>query len=395
MLWPDGTVRWVIAKGQALFAATNLGRRATRFIGTVLDITDRKLAEDALRASEARLQAILNNASAVIYLKDVEGRYLMVNKRFEKLFNVSQQEIRGKTDADLFSSKETVATLRANDRQVQDSRQSLEFEEVVPQDDGPHTYISVKFPIFDEAGNCTAVGGISTDISDRKRTADTLAAEREFLRHTIEVQDQERQLVSCEIHDGLVQYATGALMQLESIRTRMDSTAGVEKVAEVVGILQKTVAEGRRIINGIRTPVLDDLGVVAAVEQLIDDEDRAGVQVESVLDEDLGRMAATIEEALYRILQEAFANALKHSQSKMIRVELARRGDRVRLAVRDWGIGFEPENVSATVHHGLKGITTRARIAGGWCAINSAPGQGTEVAAELPYVARNGSRDFS
>ena len=112
MLWPDGTVRWVIAKGQALFAATNLGRRATRFIGTVLDITDRKLAEDALRASEARLQAILNNASAVIYLKDVEGRYLMVNKRFEKLFNVSQQEIRGKTDADLFSSKETVATLR-------------------------------------------------------------------------------------------------------------------------------------------------------------------------------------------------------------------------------------------------------------------------------------------
>jgi signal transduction histidine kinase len=238
-----------------------------------------------------------------------------------------------------------------------------------------------------EAGHPTAVGGISTDISDRKKAMDALAAEQELLRHIIEIQDEERQLVTCEIHDGLVQYAAGALMQLEAARAEIESESAREKIDQVMSILRKTVAEGRRLINGIRTPVLDDWGVVAALENLIDEEDRANVTVEFVKDPELGRMAPNVEEALYRITQEAMTNTYKHSNTTRVRIELVRRGDRVRLEVRDWGTGFTPAARSNRVH-GLHGMTTRARIAGGHCTILSTPGEGTQVVAELPYLGR-------
>ncbi len=387
LVLPDGTIRWFTAKGQALFQGEMPNRRPIRFIGTVLDITERKHAHEALKASENRLQAILNNTSAVVYLKDAQSRYMMVNRRFEELFKIQQAEIVGKTDAEVFPS-DVVAKLQANDRQIRDTGLPLQFEEVVPHDDGPHTYISVKFPVFNAGGQCNAVGGISTDITVRKKALEALEEEQELLRHTIEVQDQERQLVTYEIHDGLVQYATAALMQLEGIRDRVQPDAVAERIDNVLGILRKTIDEGRRIINGIHATVLDDCGVVAAVQQLIEDEDRAHVQVEFVKDEDLGRMAPNIEVAIYHIAQEALTNVYKHSQSEKVQIELSRRGDRVHLEVRDRGVGFTPP-ISSQGVHGLRGMSERARIAGGQCTIRSAPGKGTQVIADLPYLNRN------
>jgi PAS domain S-box-containing protein len=269
VLWPDGSIRWIVAKGQVLFDGVEPERRATRFIGTVLDITERKQAEEALR-------------------------------------------------------------------------QALEAVE----------------------------------------------AKQELLRHTIEFQDQERQLIAYEIHDGLVQYAAGALMQLEAIQDQLNSKEVADQIEEAVGILRRTVAEGRRLINGIRTPVLDDWGVEAAMEQLIEEEDRAHVQIQFIKDDGLGRMAPRIEETLYRITQEALTNIRKHSQSKRVCIELGRREDHVHLEVRDWGVGFAPSNGSAR-GHGLKGMAQRASISGGECVIDSAPGNGTKVIVDLPYIARN------
>jgi PAS domain S-box-containing protein len=133
---------------------------------------ERKRAEEALRQSETRLRAILDNTTAVIYVKDLQGRYLLVNRRFEALFHRTREEIQGKTDHEIFP-RETADAFRANDRAVLAAMQPLQWEEVAPHDDGPHTYISVKFPLLGAAGAPYAICGISTDITERKRAEET------------------------------------------------------------------------------------------------------------------------------------------------------------------------------------------------------------------------------
>lgn len=133
----------------------------------------RLAAEEALRQSEERLNAMLAHSPAVIYLKDTEGRFLLVNRQLENLFHLTGEQIVGKADYELLS-KEIADTVRTNDLKVLDARMPLEFEETVSLDDGLHTYISVKFPLFDAHGVPYAIGGISTDITARKRAEEEL-----------------------------------------------------------------------------------------------------------------------------------------------------------------------------------------------------------------------------
>jgi formate hydrogenlyase transcriptional activator len=123
--------------------------------------------------SEQELQNILDNSTAVIYVKDTGGRYLGVNRRFEDLFGVSRAEVLGKTDYDLFP-REMADRYKAHDQEVMRVARSLEFEEIAPQRDGLHTYISIKFPLYDGVGVVYAVAGISTDITERKRAEEAL-----------------------------------------------------------------------------------------------------------------------------------------------------------------------------------------------------------------------------
>lgn len=131
---------------------------------------ERKLAEtqDALKKSQEMLHSVMENTTAVIFIKDTEGRYLMVNSRCEKLFHMKKNELTGKTDYDFFP-KEMADVFRVNDKKVFKANKPLELEENVIQDDGMHTYISIKFPLYYSSGKPYAVCGIATDITDRKR----------------------------------------------------------------------------------------------------------------------------------------------------------------------------------------------------------------------------------
>jgi len=137
------------------------------------DVTERQQVQEALRQSEERLQAILDNSTALIYVKDLEGKYLTINAWYGILFHLDPTEAIGKTDYDIFP-KDIADVLRTNDRQVLETRSALDWEEVLPHDDGLHTYLSVKFPLFNAAGEPYAVGGISTDITERKQAEEAL-----------------------------------------------------------------------------------------------------------------------------------------------------------------------------------------------------------------------------
>jgi PAS domain S-box-containing protein len=142
-------------------------RRRKCFVHIISDITKRKRAEIALKTSEARLQSIIDNTSAVIYLKDMDGRFMLINRQFEKLFNVKKKTIVGMTDHDLFPADQA-DRFRKNDLEVARAGRPMEFDETAPHRDGLHHYISVKFPLFDSDGRVSAVCGISTDITARK-----------------------------------------------------------------------------------------------------------------------------------------------------------------------------------------------------------------------------------
>lgn len=139
---------------------------------------DRKHANDELRKSKDFLEIIIENTSSIIFIKDVSGRYIHINSQYEKLFHISKDEIKGKTDYDIFT-KEIADEVRNFDLEVIKNKKLMEFEEDVPTDGVMRHYITVKFPLFDRDNLPYAVCGIATDITERKVANDVLLAQKD------------------------------------------------------------------------------------------------------------------------------------------------------------------------------------------------------------------------
>ena len=137
--------------------------------------------QEVSRRGEETLRAILDNSLAVVFLKDTAGRYILLNRRFEERFHRAARDALGKTDHDLFPQR-IADVLGANDREVLEHGRAVETEELVPHEDGLHTYLSTKFPLFDAAGVAYAVGGIATDITERKRAERALRESEQWFR---------------------------------------------------------------------------------------------------------------------------------------------------------------------------------------------------------------------
>ena len=175
----DGSYAWFEATVKAVRdPATG---RVVELQGATRDVTRRKQAEQELGESRELTQAVLDNCPAVISIKDVGGRILMVNRRYETVVGAPRGDLIGRTDAEVFSP-EVAEAFRANDARVLDSGASMEFEEVAPHADGPHTYISVKFPLAGRDGVPYAVCAVSTDITPRQRAEQALRSQTELLR---------------------------------------------------------------------------------------------------------------------------------------------------------------------------------------------------------------------
>jgi PAS domain S-box-containing protein len=350
----------------------------------VAERTD-ELAHRNLVEEQRRVQSILDNTTAVVYVKNSEGRYILVNSQFTRIFHLSPEDILGKTDAEIFPA-DMAARFRANDLQVQAERRAIQFEEVAPHDDGPHHYISVKFPLEDAPDRPCAVCGISTDITERIVSEERLKREEQLLRRLLELREREQMLLAYEIHDGLVHYIVGAKMILEGHGG--DRTEGAKLDAggyqEVLRLLVEAIDDGRRLISELRPPILDEEGIIGAIEYLAAEHlQKSGRTVRFIHDVDFDRLSPLLEQTIFRIVQEALNNFVRHSAASQAQVKLQQSGRTVRLEIQDSGVGFNPAQVSPD-RFGLRGIVERSRLFGGNATINSRPGGGTSVVVEIP-----------
>jgi PAS domain S-box-containing protein len=177
LLTKQGEYHWFRARGQGIWDADG---RLIRMSGSLQSVMDRRRAEDALRRSEQLFRDVADNTTAVIYVKQADGRYLLTNRRFEQLFNLTADQIVGRTDHEIFPPVIADA-FRANDVEVLERNCTIEYEEYAPQPDGLHTYLSIKLPLRDQTGQPYATCGISTDITERKRIETALRTRDEQL----------------------------------------------------------------------------------------------------------------------------------------------------------------------------------------------------------------------
>ncbi|HED34407.1 MAG TPA: PAS domain S-box protein [Gammaproteobacteria bacterium] len=161
---------------QITSSASPIRNKDDVILGMVLvfnNVTEQYQLRQAASKNKRDMQAVMDNSPAVIYVKDIRGRYTFVNRYFEDLFHLNRSDITGKTDHDIFP-RDIADKFRQNDLAALAAGRALESEEIAPHDDGPHNYVSMKFPLFDDRANAYAVCGISTDITDLRKKEEQL-----------------------------------------------------------------------------------------------------------------------------------------------------------------------------------------------------------------------------
>jgi PAS domain S-box-containing protein len=172
ILHKSGKWRWIVSRGKVVHDESGKPMRMT---GTLTDITRRRDAEDELRRSQSLLNALIDHSPTIIHIRDPEGRFVLVNDNHAAFVNMARDQLLGKTAQEVFSP-EVAESLRKSDSVVLKTGQPVAEAETVRIDSELRTFLSIRFPLNDDSGELAGLGGISTDITERKRAEEERAA---------------------------------------------------------------------------------------------------------------------------------------------------------------------------------------------------------------------------
>jgi signal transduction histidine kinase len=223
---------------------------------------------------------------------------------------------------------------------------------------------------------------VSLMASEAIRSRDQLLQEQELLRRLIDQQEVEKQALCNDFHDGLIQHVVGSKMLLEA---QLDDLPTGNQVHEIVHHLGKGIADGRRVIRGIRPSVLDEPGLGGMLHELVEHFSTVGLEVHVAAcpDGNDSDVPDAIRTAVFRICQEALTNSWKHSGCKKASVRIEKHGDCLHVEIVDDGHGIDHQRHAVNTGFGLKGMDARARLLGGSLDIVRKD-KGTRVRAQLP-----------
>ena len=393
---PDGSVRWIRDRG---FPVRDESGQIYRIAGIANDITERKLSEEALRESEERFRQLTENIREVFWLRSPDfQRLLYVSPMYEKVCGKSLDEIYATgVDLDVVHPEDRSRIL---EMMQNFGGQEFEIEYRIISKEGNVRWLRDRgFPIRNESGQIYRVGGVAEDITDRKEADDRLRAKREQLRALSaslqSAQEKEATRIAHQIHDEMGGILTGLRWELEALEKMMDEPADGErlkvmrdKLATMLSLTDTTINVVRRIASELRPSILDDLGLMEAIEwQTQQFQARTGIQcrcdcyLQSI---PLGDQEST---AVFRIVQEALTNILRHAQATEVRVAMKEEEDGVfALTVTDNGRGITAGEKLSRTSLGLLGMQERARLIGGHVEIVGRAGMGTTLHIRVPLA---------
>ena len=353
-------------------------------------------ADAQLRAAHAlavgRLSGLLESAMDAIITVDASQRIVIYNQAAQDVFGWRADEVLGQPLVRLmperFRQQHGHDVDRFGSTGVSSRRMSRSAVVRGLRRDGS------EFPV--EASISQAGEGadklytvILRDISERVRAEQELQA---FATEAHRIREGEKTRVARELHDELAQSLTALKMDTQWLRQRFGETAPPEvshRLGEMAAMLDRTVASTRRIAADLRPLMLDDLGLLPAIEWLSQQfTQRHRIEVALALDESVEPDALQAT-ALFRITQEALANVGKHAAATQVRVSLSRDGDDVVLHIGDDGCGFDTRAPRKPQSLGLMGLRERVQLMGGTLAVDAAPGQGTRITVRARFVPRS------
>jgi PAS domain S-box-containing protein len=360
--------------------------RAVRLAGIAIE---RVRAGDALRVSEQRYRTLVTNIPDVVWLVDRTGTPLFISPNVERIGGYTAEELYRAGPAGRFRRvhpDDQPLVRRKFEQLFEAGAGTFDVEYRLRHRDGRWIWLHDRAVATLEGHGTTYVYGLCSNITDRKQAEEIRAL---LLNQVITVQEEERRRIARELHDETAQSLASLLLGLSALQDVRSTKASRAQARELHQIATRALAEVRRLAWALRPSVLDDLGLVTALERYT--EDFARTRGIAVALEAIGiepeRMPAAVETALFRIMQEALSNVARHAGARHVRVTLQRHDGTVALLVEDDGHGFDPARPPAgTAARGLgiHSMRERAAVHKGTLTIDAAPGRGTRITVEIP-----------
>ena len=383
---------------------------ACHYRSAIIDTTEHNKAEQALRESEERFRGTFDNAAVGIAHVAPDGRWLKVNDKLCQIVGYDRQQLLAKTFQDITHTDDVSANLALLQRALAGEIQTYALEHRYIRNDGSAVWVNLTTSLLREPQTQAPLFFISVveNITKRKRAEDELRRfaedlERRVAERTVELmasqeqlralaerthklQEEERAQLARELHDEFGAAFTALKVDLHWIMARLPkSVDGVEEKAQVMSdLIDNSVESVRRTASLLRPRLLDDFGLVAAIDwQTAEFQRRTGIQCVTRLPDEID-LDQALSTALYRILQETLTNVARHAKATRVHVGLQIDGGKVLLDVQDNGIGFDPEMAMNDRSFGLFGVQERAYAFGGQVRFESRPLHGATVMVEIP-----------